>query len=144
MDKSPAAAVAVIAVLIILLLTAYAWYFLPGWKKFSYVAGDDPTWVVGEVGISNLRFKNCLFTIVRGDGVTRTLDATAALNAMAVAYKNQKLNPSSLKLVRPINTFSFIIQGFNDRASVSNPGAPAWLAGVGGASVTLTGYWRVL
>jgi hypothetical protein len=82
-------------------------------------AGDD---------VSRLRFRNCVFTVKRGDGVTKTHDVTAVLNGMAVAYKGGYNNPQMLTLVRPLNPFSFVIPGFNDRATVADPSARPWCA----------------
>jgi hypothetical protein len=59
---------------------------------------------------------------------------------MTSAYGGGVNNPSQLKLTRPLNAFSFTIPGFNDVNSVSDPTIYMWK----NATVSLTGYWRVL
>lgn len=131
MSLGAAMALALVIILLLLVAAAVAWNSV-GWTSFSYQLGDSPGWIpkAGRGGVpgdvSKLRFSKCYFSVARADGITRTLDVSPALNSMAVAYKGGKGNPSMLTLTRPLNPFSFVIPGFNDRASVSNPTAPPW------------------
>jgi len=160
METGAALAAAAVIVLVLVLAAAYAWYNFFGWAPFAYQAGDTPAWQpAGQAGLDRLRFKGCTFTVARSDGVTRTLDATPVLNAMAAGFADGPANPPALSLERPLNAFSFVIAGFNDRATVANPGAPPWCAGpppcqpaaggpvcgpCPGTRVTLTGKVRTL
>jgi hypothetical protein len=138
---------AVVITLIILVVAAYAWWHYTGWQTFTYSAGDSPEWrPTKEAHVSRLRFKDCAFQVQGADGVVRKVDAAPALNSMAVAYKNGARGavPSALALVRPLNPFSFVIRGFNDRASVSDPSDPAWCGGGPCQGVTLSGKVRTI
>ena len=127
MQPAAAAIAAALIIVLILIAAAYAWYNFTGWQAFSFTTGDKPKWVpAGGADISRLRFKNCTFTVVRGDGVTKPYDVTAVLNGMAVAFEGGISNPGSLALVRPLNPFSFVIPGFNDSKTVADPTAPPW------------------
>ena len=112
---------------LVAVLIAYVWYNYTGWQSFSYGTGASPAWTpAGQADISMLRFKGCTFSVARGDGATATMDVTAVLNGMAVAYAGGTNNPPSLTLVRPLNPFSFVILGFNDSTTVSDPTAAPW------------------
>ena len=148
-------------VLAILVIVLYVWYSNTGWSTFSYKTGDSsscgtpsnpktcgPCWTPkvatnGASGsISDLRFKNAIFTLVVG-GQTYTKDVTAALNSMAIAYNgtgSAAVNMGQLCLDKPLNAFSFLIQGVNDSKTVPDPTVPAWR----NAMVTLTGSYRTL
>lgn len=126
MNTGLASIVALVVVLILLVMAAYVWYNYTGWKTFSYSTGDSPSWTPTDSDISSLRFKDCSFVVQRGDGKMATLDATAVLNSMAVAYAGATKKPLALTLVRPLNPFSFVIPGFNDRASVPDPTVAPW------------------
>jgi hypothetical protein len=121
------ATLATAIVAIIAIAAAYVWYNYTGWTSFQAATGTNLTWQpAGGADVSRLRFRNCTFTVARGDGVTRSADVTAVLNGMAVAYKGGTNNPALLALTRPLNPFSFTIVGFNDAATVTDPGASPW------------------
>lgn len=129
MQGTSAALLAAITVLALLIIAAYVWYNYTGWAAFSFKTGDAPAWTpAAQADISLLRFKDCVFTVQRGDGVAKSYDVTPALNGMAVAYRGGGANPAALTLTRPLNPFSFVIPGFNDRASVPDPSAAPWCA----------------
>lgn len=121
----PAAAFLAAATLILLLLViaAYAWW-QQGWTEFSYVTGNTVKWDAKGSHAGRLRFKDCVFTVSRLDGVQATSRVNAALNAMASAYSSG--GPGVLELTRPLNAFSFTIKGFNDPDSVKDPGGMPW------------------
>jgi hypothetical protein len=122
-----AATIAAVVVLVVLLIVAYVWYNHTGWTQFSYRVGESPSWVPAAGGdVGRLRFKNCVFTITRSDGVIRTQDVSPVLNSMAVGQKGNAKPPTALTLDRPMNPFSFVISGFNDRASVPDPTGAPW------------------
>jgi hypothetical protein len=172
MQGGRAVLLAVIVVIVILVVAAYVWYHHTGWASFSYQTGDAPFWLPADgADLSRLRFKDVTFTVTR-TGQPTTRDVTAVLNGMAVAFTGGVSNPPSLTLVRPLNPFSFVIPGFNDRASVPDPTAAPWcsappasctkdsdcpsaVAGAcgpngtcfscpGGATATLVGRWRTI
>jgi hypothetical protein len=152
MEDGPALFLAAVIVIILVVGVAYAWQSFVGWTTFpAYKAGDIPKWqpTTGS-DISRLRFKDCVFTVTRSDGTAATLDATPALNSMAVAYKSGMSNmPSTLELSAPLNPFSFTIVGFNDKATVADPTVAPWCTVptatcAGGATATLTGKVRTI
>jgi hypothetical protein len=128
MDTTSSVVLAAIITLVLVIAVAYAWYGFVGWSDFSYSAGDSPAWAPAPgKSLARLRFKDCVFTVRRGDGKTATFEASAVLNGMAVAYASAVgAPPPVLTLDRPLNPFSFVITGFNDRASVPDPGAAPW------------------
>lgn len=141
MQDTSAAVLALVTVLALVVIAAYGWYAFTGWARFDYKSGDSPVWVPArDADLSRLRFRACLFTVTRGDGVVRAYDVAAALNGMAVAFRGGSSNPASLTLTRPLNPFSFVIPGFNDRASVADPTAEVWRS----AAVTLAGKVRTI
>lgn len=146
MDSTSAAIIAAVITIVLFLCTTYIWYTFSGWTKFSYSTGDNPSWIPSnDADISLLRFHSCTFTVNRSDGVTETLDVTPVLNSMAVAFKGGIKNPASLTLTRPLNPFSFVIMGFNDRKTVLDPSVAPWCINCpDGTKVTLTGYVRTL
>jgi hypothetical protein len=130
----------IIIVIIIILITLFYKFF--GWTAFSYKTGDNPVWSTNSgKNAGQIRFKNCIFTIATSDGKIVTRNVTSVLNGMAVAYKG-KINSgiNYLKLTRPINAFSFVIPGYNDVKSGTDPSYPIWKT----AKSSLTGYWRVI
>ena len=148
------AAFGAIAILIVLVIAAsWVWYQI-GWTSFSGSLGSSMSWAPSSgKSIANLRFKDCIYTVTRLDGVTRTVDVTGTLNSMAAAYKvtqpNQVL-PASLALDAPLNTFSFLIPGFNDQVSAGSPTGYPWCSApptmvapnvCAGSTVTLTGKY---
>ena len=128
METGAALITSTVIVIIILIVAAYVWYNYIGWASFTYKTGDHPSWLPASgVSISRLRFKDCIFTVTRADKKVASLDVAPVLNAMAVAYKTSTSGtPQELTLTRPLNPFSFVIKGFNDRATVSNPGVYPW------------------
>jgi hypothetical protein len=150
MQKAAAAILAAIIVLVIIIAGSFAWYNLVGWKDFSGKTGDSMSWKPdGTANLSRLRFKDCIFTVTRRDGVVASKNVTAALNGMAVAYEGGTSMPSTLTLTRPLNAFSFTIPGFNDTATVSDPSSEPWCqspvpACPGAAVTTLVGKWRTI
>lgn len=161
MDTAPAFILSLLTVVAILIIAAYVWYNSSGWSTFSFKTGDStscgtpsapktcgPCWTPkvaanGTSGsISELRFKNAIFTLNVG-GQPYTKDVTAVLNGMAVAYQGTgatAVNTGGLCLDKPLNAFSFLIQGVNDSTKVPDPTVPVWKA----ATVTLTGSYRTL
>lgn len=133
MNTGAAIFLAVICTLVITIGAAYVWYnYNGGWTKFNYSTGDLPSWTPAkDADISRLRFKDCIFTVTvpAGDSspsITKTANAAPALNAMALGFKGGVSNPASLKLVRPLNPFSFHIKGFNDKAVADDQNS--WVA----------------
>lgn len=113
-----------IEAIILTLILVVMYYYLIGWKEFSYSTGDNITWPSDNVG--SLRFKNCTFTVNMPDGTKKTKDVTDVLNGMAVAYNGSQVTPPSLALTGPLNAFSFTISGFNDSVTVRDPTASPW------------------
>jgi hypothetical protein len=128
METAAALITSTVIVIIILIIAAYVWYNYIGWSGFAYKTGDRPSWLPASgVSISRLRFKDCIFTVTRADKKVSSLDVAPVLNAMAVAYKTSTVGiPQTLTLTRPLNPFSFVIKGFNDRATVSDPRVYPW------------------
>lgn len=124
MNEALAALAAAVIVLLLVVATAWGWWHLTGWKSFSYSIGDTVSWTAAEGSdVSSLRFKNCKFTSKKTTGDSKTIDVTAVLNGMAVAYEGADSTPgfsipTTLPLVRALNPFSFIITGFNDVTTV--------------------------
>lgn len=132
------------ATLLLALVAAYVWYNFTGWQPFRFQTGSVPTWVPsGGADVSRLRFKGCTFAVALAAGPPRTADVSAALNSMAVAYKGGKANPAALTLTGPLNPFSFVIEGFNDRATVPDPTVAPWCDGCG-ARAALAGQVRTI
>jgi hypothetical protein len=145
MGKSGDAVIAAVVVIVLLIGAAFVWYTFTGWKTFSYTSGDTPAWTpAGQADISRLRFRSCLFTVSRSDGVKRALNVSPALNSMAVAFAGGPNNPPALTLTGPLNAFSFVIPGFNDRATVTDPAAAPWCTDAGCAGATLVGKVRTI
>jgi hypothetical protein len=129
---------AFIVLLVLLLVSAYGWYYHTGWHAFAYETGSSPSW--GASDISRLRFKDVVFVVSRSDGIVQKKDVSAVLNGMAVAYESAVNKPPQLRLVRRLNAFSFVVEGFNDPVTVRDPSLPMWIS----ARVTLTGDWRLV
>lgn len=161
MDPASAALVTLIIILTAALCGSYGWYNYVGWQPFSFTGDPNnaalaatakangttppagPFWIpTKDADISRLRFKDCVFTVKRSDAAAKVKNVTANLNSMAVAYKDSpsKINPTSLKLTRYLNSFSFLIPGFNDKVTAPNNKDPAWI----NATVTLTGKYRTI
>lgn len=137
MQPGAAVILGLVIVIIVLAAAAYVWYNHTGWAQFSNNNDDAVSWSSSaSSGISALRFKSVVYTLSVG-GVDHAQDVTAVLNGMAVAYKNTA-NNGTLTLDRPLNAFSFVITGVNDRATVPDNQTPAWQS----ATATLAGYFR--
>lgn len=144
---------ALAGVVVLLVLAMYVWW-RQGWTPFSGKLGDSMSWSApGQ--LSHLRFRNCTFSVVRLDGKSAELDVTGILNSMAAAYATAPAGqalPPALSLSAPLNAFSFVIPGFNDRATVPDPGVAPWCSAppaagqtvCPGCQVTLTGEFRVV
>lgn len=133
---------ALIIVLVIVLAAAFAWS-RTGWVPFSFTGGSLPGWTPTSGDISHLRFRGCAFRVNLTDGRSAAVNATPALNAMAVAYRKRPATlalPAALVLDAPLNPFSFTIAGFNDPAAAPTPGVAPWRD----AQTTLTGYWKTI
>jgi len=143
---------AVIIVLVIVVLAAYAWYHMYGWTKFAYTSGNTVSWVSSTGKTESLRFKNAKFTLYMPDGTTRVWDVSEVLNSMAIAYEGtvgaantgtlmlRVLNSSGNPEPSPLNPFSFIKTGVNDTSVVSDPTASPWP----NVTVSLVGSWRTI
>jgi hypothetical protein len=127
------AAALVAAILIVLALTvagAYAWHRFYGWESAEYTSGTLPEWTPKNgKPVSMLRFRNAQFSI---SSPAAWIDVTSQLNAMAVGYDDKA---TSMKLVAPLNPYSFTIARINE--AISNRVAP-------GATATLKLEWRTL
>jgi hypothetical protein len=147
-------AVLLAAVVVVTTIIAYMWW-KSLWTPFSFAAGQLPTWAPPKgKSLADLRFSDCVFKVSRADGLVAQKDVTPVLQNMALAYSDAAPNqalPSALSLDAPLNSFSFVIMGFNDAASAGNPSALPWCtapptgtSGVcPGSTVTLTGKYRV-
>jgi hypothetical protein len=146
MPDDGAVFISVIIVIILVIAAAYVWYYHTGWQSFNFKTGDSPSWSSSDGDVSKLRFDNSIFTVTRSDGVMRSQDVTEALNGMAVAYQNGTVAPGVLNLTGPLNPFSFVIPGFNDSQTVTDPTGPLWCT-TGpkcspSAIAMLAGKWR--
>lgn len=176
MDSTPilSAVVAVIIIILIFLGVTHLWYNKSSsWQSFnaSSVTYDWPQWSsTSKNGASDLRFRNCIFTVTLGDGkTTQSLDVTNILNGMALQQKSPVITTTTITsgsskyqptmtLVRPLNPFSFVINGFNDPTTLANVdiGAYPWCTAncvnssktptaiANPAVSTLTGEYRTL
>ncbi len=141
MGPGAALALGLLVVVTVLLAAAFAWYNFWGWAPFRFAEASydpgapPPSWSTpgGTGSVADLRFKDAVFTVVDPGGATHTADVTDVLNGMAAAYRGSPSPPSTLTLAGPLNAFSFVIPGVNDRAAVPDPklwaGSPAALAG---------------
>lgn len=118
------ALIASLVLLVFGIAALYATYNYTGWSDFAWTNGATPAWPSPDV--TRLRFKEAVFTVKRGDGAQATLDVTAVLNGMALGLTGSRAPPPALRLTGPLNAFSFVIPGFNDRATVADPGAAPW------------------
>lgn len=134
--------------IVVLIIAAYGWY-LTGWEHFA-VSGAVPyssknalpRWTAASGRhAGNIRFRNCVFSVVDPHGVSHSANVTSVLNGMAIAYSSASRPPATLYLDRPLNAFSFIVDGVNDSATVTTPAkASAWAK----SAVNLRGYWRTI
>jgi hypothetical protein len=144
MDAGSALLLSVVIVITILVSTAYTWYNFTGWKQFNFKpSADAPSWAPSkDADVSRLRFKGCIFSVARPGFGVKSINVDKVLNSMAVAYKSGVNTRTSLKLTGPLNPFSFVIVGFNDRLTVplSPDRDPTWA----NSTVSLTGKVRTI
>lgn len=102
-----------------------------------------PGWVPKQgSNISRLRFSDCIFTITTPDGRRYSQNVTPALNSMAVAYTGSTIKmPNTLYLSGPLNAFSFVIPGVNDRRTLPTSADAETLDG---SACSLTGKYRTI
>lgn len=148
MDTGPAYILAILIVLVLLVGVAYGWYNFSGsWSDFSYTGGQKVAFSSGKRQINRLRFRKCIFTTQDPSGKKASWDVTAILNGMAVAHdidsNNNKLPLGGSSQI-PLNPFSFIQGGFNDRAAVPTAADRDTWQKVPDSATTLTGEMRVL
>lgn len=152
---SPAASyvIAVLTVLLLLVAAAYAWYNHGNtWKQFSAAGAADPhapalTFDTVTRTPAWIRFRNCTFTTQNPQGQTATWDVTAVLNGMATAHPTTPPSmsyPTALSLSDPLNPFSFVQAGFNDKATVPTAADSLAWGQVPASATSLTGEWTVL
>ena len=148
METAAAYIVALLVVLVLLVVAAFAWYHQPSkWKSFSYVGGDVVTFVTGTTPLGRLRFKGCTFTTANPANTPATWDVTGVLNGMSAAYdipvgKYELSLGGSAK--HPLNPFSFTKVGFNDITTVPTAAANNTWAAVPNSATTLTGMMRLV
>jgi len=142
--------ISVVLAVVVTITILMVMYIFTGWTEFSYEQRDDPVWTPDKKSdglnsdVSRLRFyKDCMFTVVRSDGETASLDVRPNLNSMAIAYEGGTKNPPTLMLTAPLNPFSFTIAGFNDVATVEDPAVDVWSID-SGATATLSGYYQTI
>jgi len=118
--------IALIVVLVIFLLICVAIY-KTGYTTQTFTAGDRVTLYITneqqEAGknVSNFRFKNCTFTLIAPNNSVTTIDVTARLNAIAKQYTSAYAIANKrydFTLPRPLNIFTFPIQGYTDSATL--------------------------
>lgn len=146
LSYAPAAAVAAATIAVLLVLAAAAWYHLGTWTPFTFNGGKDPgEWTpAGGKSPASLRFRDCVFTVTPAGKPARSADVTGILNGMARGLRGSSGGaggPSALALDRPLNPFSFVIQGFNDAGTATDPGTvpdPSVAPWCTGATATCT------
>jgi len=145
---------AFVGVLLLLLIGAFAWYHWPGsWEAFEFYGGSRPAWPApaGEK-VNSLRFEGCTFTTANPQGEKASFDVTPVLNGMAVAYdvplapgmSNTLFLGGSEGQQIPLNPFSFVIPGFNDRGAVPDSTARDRWKVVPPGATKLTGRVRAI
>ena len=140
MSPGEAMIVALIVIIIIFVAISYGWYNFYGWKSFEFKTKNTVSWPSStKKGIADLRFKEVIFSIKFPDGTHQSKDVTGVLNGMATAYAGQ-LNKGILTLDKPLNPFSFVIQGINDKSTVTNPSSNKWKK----TTATLVGSVRTI
>ena len=104
--------------------------------------GSLPSWTAsGDNNVSDLRFRDCTFTVTDPLDNEHSTEVTSVLNGMAVAYRGASRPPRTLYLDRPLNAFSFVIQGVNDAATVKTAAdVQKWA----NCATSLTGLWRTI
>ncbi len=137
-----------VAAILVVVAVAYLRYRFFGWSTFNpdgngWQTGDVVAWTAATSGdISRLRFRDAVFTVAVG-GARHQQNVTPVLAGMAAAYDNSVTlprNSGTLALDRPLNAFSFVIPGVNDRGTVPDNQTPEWQS----ATATLTGLVRDL
>lgn len=133
-------------VLVILIIIAFIWYNFTGWSPFKYSKGNTVTFKTpDESSIAYMRFRNCIFTFTDPKGSLHSIDVTEVLNNMAKGFRDAQNPPSSFTLgghcQAPLNAFSFVLPGVNDRATVTtSEDAKKWE----NCDATLTGLQRII
>lgn len=108
----------IIIVIVLLIIGILAYYYLPpsSWTDFTLNYGDTfkSSAVANSLtGINpaNLRWRNCIFTIVN-NGKTYTTDVTDIMNSTSSVYLYFGKTTISYDLIRPLNYHSFPVSGF--------------------------------
>ena len=110
------AAIILATVIIILVLVGAAYYYhnYVGWVSFTRNDGELLNITPPSGNINDLRFKNCIFTIINtiSEKVVFTSDVTPNLNAMAVGLQSNNPSyktPTTLELAKnsKISQYSF-------------------------------------
>lgn len=143
MESLAAHALAALVVLVAVVIAAAVWYYKFGWQSYSYsqsAGAAAPSWSPSTgATVDRLRFRKAVFTVTPTVGSPQSVDVSAVLNGMAVAYRGSTTVPAELTLVRPLNPYSFVITGFNDSSKTSGGTDP-----LAGATAELVGYYRTI
>jgi len=140
MSPGEAMIVALIVIIIIFVAISYGWYNFYGWKSFEFKTRNAVSWSSStKKGIADLRFKKVIFSIKFPDESFQSKDVTNVLNGMATAYTGQP-NKGTLTLDRPLNPFSFVIKGVNDKDTATDPSSKKWKK----TTATLVGSVRTI
>ena len=143
MESLAAHALAALIVLAAAVIAAAVWYYKVGWQPFSFAqaaGAAPPSWSPsGTATVDRLRFRKVVFTVTPATGSPRSVDVSAVLNGMAVAYRDAVTVPDALSLVRSLNPYSFVITGFNDSSVTTGASDP-----LAGATAELSGVYRTI
>jgi len=137
-------ALAAAATVVVLLIIIYIWYTMFGWTPSTFTTGQVASWTAPSGDTSSLRFRNMIFRVRTADGKTSARNVTAIVNKMAQAFDaTGGVNTGTLTLDRPLNAFSFVIAGMNDRATIKTA-ADKVASPLNHAPVSLIGSWRTI
>jgi phage-related tail fiber protein len=102
--------------IIIFLLLLYLIYTYTGWNSFTMTNGQNFKINGNSVDVSNITFKNCIYTITNpaNNPSTYSRDVTSQLNYMVRMYKGNTNSNFIFKLDGGLSQYSFVIQGFSD------------------------------
>ena len=150
MERLQATLLTIVILVLIIVIGSYVWYNYTGWKHFGYFGGDTVEFhtMTGQL-TENIRFRNVKFTVTLEGDSRRTFDVTGNLNQMAKNHTGSGYGGSNypIKLLKPLNAFSFIIPGFNEKKDITlvtknneQVIPDKWK----NAGVTLVGQWRIL
>lgn len=144
MSKLQRIILAIVVALTIAILYGFILSKYTGWKQFSMKKGENFLMNnIDSTKISNIKFRNCIFTTTGTDGSSKSLDVSSVLNGMVAAYKGNTNNNYVFKLDDPgLSPYSFQIPGFNDKDNHPNPSV--WGFDLAGTKATLTGYYKLL